>query len=135
MVKDISTLEKVQRRATKLVPEYKDLPYEDRLERLKLFPLTKRRLRGDMITTYKIINGLMDVDNVIHVSPNISNKMNTRSHNQQLISVVPRTNMRKYFFTNRIILPWNTLSTETIRSESVNTFKARYDKERLGDFI
>ena len=88
-----------------------------------------------MITTYKIINGLMDVDNVIHVSPNISNKMNTRSHNQQLISVVPRTNMRKYFFTNRIILPWNTLSTETIRSESVNTFKARYDKERLGDFI
>ena len=58
LVKDISALEKVQRRATKLIPEYKDLQYEERLQRLKLFPLVKRRLRGDMITTYKIINGL-----------------------------------------------------------------------------
>ena len=133
-VKDISALEKVQRRATKLVPEYRDLSYEERLEKLKLFPLTKRRLRGDMITTYKIINGLLDVDKVVRVSPNISGKMSTRSHNQQLISDVPRTNMRRHFFTNRIILPWNSLSTATISSDSVNTFKARYDKERLGDY-
>ena len=135
LVKHISTLEKVQRRATKLVPEYRDLPYEVRLEKLKLFPLTKRRLRGDMITTYKIINGLLDVDKVVRVSPNISSKIETRSHNQQLLSNVPRTNMRKHFYTNRIILPWNTLSRETISSESVNIFKARYDKERLGDFL
>ena len=133
--RDISALEKVQRRATKLIPEYRDLQYEERLQRLKLFPLAKRRLRGDMITTYKIINGLLDVDKVVHIGPNIANKINTRSHDQQLVSAVPRTNMRKHFFTNRIILPWNTLSTETISSNSVNIFKARYDNERLGDFL
>ena len=55
-VEYITTLENVQRRATKLVPSIKDLPYEDRLKRLRLPTLAYRRLRGDMIESYKMFN-------------------------------------------------------------------------------
>ena len=44
--KDIEALEKVQRRATRMVPGIKDKGYEVRLRMLNLFKLSKRRLRG-----------------------------------------------------------------------------------------
>ena len=53
---DISRIEKVQMRATKLVSSVKNLSYIDRLEKLKLPTLKFRRSRGDMIEVYKIIN-------------------------------------------------------------------------------
>lgn len=46
---DIDKLERVQRRATTLVPTLAHLPYEDRLSRLSLTTLEERGTRGDMI--------------------------------------------------------------------------------------
>mgnify|MGYP003402868569 FL=1 len=60
--KDIDCMEKVQHRATKMVYGFGNLKYEERLERLNLFSLQYRRMRGDMIETYKIISGLEDVN-------------------------------------------------------------------------
>ena len=54
---DIEKLEKVQRRATKMIWGYKDLSYEERLKRCGLTTLEKRRNRGDLIEAYKIITG------------------------------------------------------------------------------
>ena len=132
LAKDVNILENIQRRATKIVPEICNLSYDDRLKELKLFPLKDRRLRGDMISVYKIINGLIvtDRDQLVPMHGNPS----TRSHNQQLKGNIVKGNMRKNFFTQRIVLPWNNLSIETISSDTVSKFKGRYDKEMLGQY-
>jgi len=47
--KDIDTLEKAQRMATKMVKDVQHLSYEDRLKKLNLYNLVRRRRRGDPI--------------------------------------------------------------------------------------
>ena len=54
--KDIDTLERIQRRATKMIPELRDLSYEERLKECGLTNLETRRLRGDQIEIFKILN-------------------------------------------------------------------------------
>ena len=58
----IKLIEGVQRRATKLVPQLKDMGYDARLKALGLQRLVDRRVRGDMIETYKIMTGKDKLD-------------------------------------------------------------------------
>ena len=60
--KDIDKLEKIQRRATKMISELRDFSYESRLLQCGLTTLETRRLRGDQIEVFKIVNGYEDVD-------------------------------------------------------------------------
>ena len=63
--KDIDMLEKIQRRATKLIPGLRDLTYEERLKECGLTTLETRRLRGEQIEVFKILNGYGNVDSNI----------------------------------------------------------------------
>ena len=56
--KDIDTLERIQRRATKIIPELRYLSYEERLKECGLTTLETRRLRGGQIEVFKILNGM-----------------------------------------------------------------------------
>ena len=66
--KDIDTLERIQRRATKIIPKLRDLCHEERLTECGLTTLETRRLRGDHIYVFKILNGHENIDRNIRIS-------------------------------------------------------------------
>ena len=55
-------LKRIQRRATKIIPELRDFSYEERLKEYGLTNLETRRLRGDQIEVFKILNGYKNID-------------------------------------------------------------------------
>ena len=62
-------LEKIQRRATKLIPGLRDLRYEERLKECGLTTLETRRLGGgDQIDVFKILNGYENIDSNIFLN-------------------------------------------------------------------
>ena len=128
--KDILLLENVQRRATKLVGRLRDMEYEDRLKELKLTSLEDRRIRGGMILTYRLINGMEKVDYRKFFSLQ-NNHYNLRGHNQKIVKTNVRLDVRKYFFSKRVIDKWNSLTEYEISAPSTAVFKKRYDEIEL----
>ena len=61
-------LEKIQRRATKLIPGLRDLTYKERLKECGLSTLEMCRLRGDQIEVFKILNGYENNDSNLFFS-------------------------------------------------------------------
>ena len=60
--RDVEALERVQKRFTRMLPGLEGVGYEERLNKLGLFSLERRRLRGDLIEVYKIMRGIDRVD-------------------------------------------------------------------------
>jgi hypothetical protein len=127
--KDITVLEKVQRRTTKLVAGMRDLSYEERLAECCLPSLEQRRNRGDLIETFKIMRGLDKVPSSKFFSPAV---VRHRGHSDKLFKSRSRLNIRKNFFSQRVVNPWNALPQDTINANSTNEFKNGLDK--LGGF-
>ena len=124
--KDIDMLEKIQRRATKLIPGLRDLRYEERLKECGLTTLETRRLRGDQIEVFKILNGYENMDSNIFFE--IKESKITRGHNYTLVKKQSRLDVRKYSFSQRTINVWNKLSTDCVHASSVNMFKNKIEK-------
>jgi hypothetical protein len=96
--KDIRCLEKVQRRATKMVTGLRNKSYEQRLQKLRLTTLQQRRLRGDLIETYKIMTGKEDIDRnqFFQLAPT---EHDNRGHSLKLYCQRACTDSRKYNFS------------------------------------
>jgi ribonuclease P/MRP protein subunit RPP40 len=122
--KDITTIENVQRRATKMVPGLRDLPYEERLKKLRLPSLQYRRQRGDMINTYKFCQGDFKVDTPWLLR---EDQTRTRGHPYKLKKKYARLEIRKNTFSHRIVDNWNSLPETVVCAPSVNAFKSRLD--------
>ena len=124
--KDVDMLEKIQRRATKLIPGLRDLTYDERLKECGLTTLETRRLRGDQIEVFKILNGYENID--YNILFEIKESKITRGHNYTLVKKQSRLDVRKYSFSQRTINVWNKLSTDCVQASSVNMFKNKIDK-------
>ena len=127
LAKDIHTLERVQRCATKLVPSIKKLSYEIRLKKLDLTSLERRRTIGDLIETFKILKGMENIDKEQFFEISDTGH-NLRGHNMTLAVNRSRLDTRKFFFNNRVVCHWNDLTQEIVDATSVNSFKNKLDK-------
>ena len=123
--KDIQLIEGVQRRALKLINVFRHISYEERLARTGLTTLEERRVRGDLIEVYKIVNGIdkLEFDRFF----NKSTASALRGHSCKLYKERARLDVRKHFFANRVINNWNLLPEYVVSAPSVNCFKNRYD--------
>jgi hypothetical protein len=127
---DISAIEKVQHRATKLVPEIATLSYEERLQHLKLPTLQYRRLRQDLIFIFKHTQQLIDLDtktqcpvcppNHDMLTPTLNNT--TRGHNHKF-QIHHHQGIRHKFLSSRALKIWNKLNKNTVNVKTINAFK------------
>ena len=125
-----SAIEKVQRRALKLLKNMKDLSYEERLKTLKLPTLKCRRIRGDLIQAYKIFTGVDDVDNFFPTQPITANK--TRHNLNKIFMHHCSSNIRKNTFVNRVAPIWNPLPDHIKSAPNIIiTFKNLIDQQRI----
>ena len=121
--KDIDKLERIQRRATKMIPEFRDLSYESRLLQRSLTTLETRRLRGDQVEMFKIVSGYEDVDRNMFFK--LKEDSRTRGQKAALVKEQCRLDMRKYSFSQRVINEWNKLPNDCVNASSVNMFNNR----------
>ncbi|GAB0188981.1 hypothetical protein GRJ2_001363400 [Grus japonensis] len=123
--KGMDLLEQVQRRAMKMIRGLEHLSYEGRLRELGLFSLEKRRLQGDLIAAFKCLKGAYRKAGEGVFTRAWSNR--TRGNGLKLKRGRFRLDIKKKFFTMRVVRHWNRLPREAVDAPSLEVFKARLD--------
>ena len=119
--KTILDIEAVQRTFTRVIDGMQDLNYKQRLNKLNMTTLLERRMRGDLIETFKILN---DFNKYGKPFFNISGRTQNLIYRSHKV-----TNMD--FFSERVAHFWNKLPEFVKNQNSVNSFKNALDKFRL----
>ena len=124
--KDIDAMERVQRRATRSILGQARLSYEERLKEKWLYTRERRRLRGDMIETFKI---LKDKDKIS--ADELFNRVDsdrTRDHSLRVKKRRVKTVARQGSSTQRGVNAWNGLPGKVVAAETVDKFKLELDR-------
>jgi hypothetical protein len=132
----IKQIESVQRNFTKRLPGYALLSYKARLSRLGLESLEMRRLKYDLLFTYKIVFGLVsDAAINMFTLTNSLYSTSTRGHAYKLYPHNSRIDLRKHFFSERVITPWNNLPATADHFRTLSSFKRFLNSTDLTTYV
>ena len=130
--KEIIELEKVQRKATKLIPTIRKWSYEKRLNYLGLTTLECRRARGDIIQYFKANAGFNKINwfnsnRLMLLGRDDGPASGVRGNCHRIARQLTTVEARRNFISNRIVSQWNRIPSTIINSNTVNSFKKKYD--------
>ena len=129
----INLIESVQRSFTKRHPGFKDLTYFERLSKLKLKSLEHRRLISDLNMCFKIVRGFSSI--TLHAFFVPSSNPSSRGHQFRLQIPLAKLNIRKSYFSNRVVSVWNSLPSSIVSAASTAAFKSHIHKHELSRFL
>ena len=122
---DVRKLESIQRRWTREVFDFSDLDYRERLARLKLFSVSGRLLRADLIKVWKIFHP--EVETGLDSMFERQFHRATRGHELKLSNPLCHSEARRRFFNVRVVETWNGLPPGVVECGTVESFKANLD--------
>ena len=118
---DIILLEKVQHRFTRMISGFASKPYQERLSLLKFTTLETCRIRADLLEVFKMFHGFSRIDTQ---SLFVMDASVRRGHRFKLYKPRFRLDIRKNFFSQRVVNIWNSLPDRVVAAPSINTFKS-----------
>jgi len=110
----------VQHRFTRMITSLKSLQYEARLQKLGLWTLEERRNRADLIEVFKMARGFSAIP--LTDMFQIDTTGRTRGHSLKLVKYRCNKDIRKYFFSYRVVSKWNMLDNDSVMAKTVNGF-------------
>ena len=124
LMKDQQVLEQVQRIATRMVRGARRLPYQERCAALGLQTTYDRRRRADLVTVYRVVEGLDQVDGLFTVR----NDPRLRGNGRTMTKPVATVRSRAQFFAVRVLNDWNALPADVVAAPSLAAFRERLDR-------
>ena len=123
---DINILENVQKRFVKMVSGLQGRTYGERLRELGILSLKSRRVYFDLLETFKSVRGISKVDykQWFQLERDLDRR-STRARSSPLNIVLTRArlDMKKNFFSHRVVESWNSLPDDMRERLNLSSFK------------
>jgi len=111
-----------------MIPGFSHLDYMTRLKKLNLWTLEERRNRADLTELFRMYKGLSRIKTESMFEPSADSR--TRGHSLKLRKQRSHLDLRKYFFSERVVYRWNEFDEDTVSAATVNMFKNRLQRLR-----
>ena len=95
------------------------------MQRLGLWSLEERRNRADLLEVFKLKAGLSDIS--------LETFFKRRGHSWKILKSRSKLDIRKFFFSERVVYRWNRLSQDDVDQTSLNGFKRVLERRRKAE--